>query len=230
MSSGSKEFLLDWQREKRTGLHEAVLASGKSMTQLQAILAAAEANGQALLFTRLEAGQYAELGIAAGTLDYEAVSRTAIYLPASAPRPVLAASVAVVTGGTSDIPVAREALRTLAFHGVTATEIHDVGVAGLWRLQARLEELQQQQVIICVAGMDAALPTVLAGLVSALVIAVPTSTGYGMARGGETALNALLCSCAQGLVVVNIDNGFGAACAALRALQARVSMAPVHPQ
>jgi len=230
MSASSKEFMLDWQRQKRIGLHEAVLASGKSTAQLQAILEAAEAAGQALLFTRLQAEQYAVLGVASGMLDFEAVSRTAIYLPAGAQPPVLGVSVAVVTGGTSDIAVAREAVRTLAFHGVGATEIHDVGVAGLWRLQARLEELQQQQVIICVAGMDAALPTVLAGLVSALVIAVPASTGYGMARGGETALNALLCSCAQGLTVVNIDNGFGAACAALRALRARVSMAPVHPQ
>ncbi len=96
--------------------------------------------------------------------------------------------------------------------------VYDIGVAGLWRLQEKLELLRAQKILICVAGMDAALPTVLAGLVPNLIIAVPASTGYGMARGGETALNALLCSCGQGLVVVNIDNGFGAACAALRAL------------
>src|SRR5690606_30571001 len=124
--------------------------------------------------------------------------------------------------GTSDAAVAREAVRTLAFHGHAATEIHDAGVAGLWRIQAHLPLLSEQQIIICVAGMDAAMPTVLAGLLPALIIGVPTSTGYGIARGGETALHALLCSCAQGIAVVNIDNGFGAACAALRAARGMV--------
>ncbi len=97
-------------------------------------------------------------------------------------------------------------------------EIHDVGVAGLWRITERLDELKTCKIIICVAGMDAALPTVLGGLVSSVLIAVPTSVGYGMAKNGETALRSLLVSCAPGITVTNIDNGYGAACAAIRIL------------
>lgn len=219
----SGEILLDFARGERIGLHEAVLCMNKSAAQLQAVLDELQARGHDMLFTRLDAAVHAQLRIASGRLDYDAVSRTAIFRAvgeaegesagAGSPR------IAVLSAGTSDVPVAREALRTLAFHGETALAIHDVGVSGLWRLQRHLPELGDKRALICVAGMDAALPTVLAGLVPGLVIAVPTSTGYGTARGGETALNALLCSCAQGLVVVNIDNGFGAACAALRALR-----------
>ena len=109
-------------------------------------------------------------------------------------------------------------MRTLEFYGHPAVEICDVGVAGLWRLQRRIDELAALPVIIAVAGMDAALPTVLAGLVPGLVIAVPTSVGYGFAEGGTAALHSLLASCAPGLVTVNIDNGYGAACAAMRAV------------
>ena len=137
------------------------------------------------------------------------------------PQPAMAqpsqpSSMAVVSGGSSDLPVAREAIRTLNFYGHHPLEAHDLGVAGLWRLTERLDELRQRRIIICVAGMEAALPTVLAGLVPAALIAVPTSIGYGTANGGETALRALLTSCAPGLSVVNIDNGYGAACCALR--------------
>jgi hypothetical protein len=212
---------MDWERAARTGLGEAVFGTGKSAAQLQEILQQAEALAQPLLFTRLDAARFHELQVARGTLDFDAGSGTVFYLPEQHVVQKQTVSVAVVTGGSADIPVAREAVRTLAFHGIEATEIYDVGVAGLWRIQARLIELRQQQVIICIAGMDAALPTVLAGLVPAFVIAVPVSTGYGMARDGETALHALLCSCAQGMVVVNIDNGFGAACAALRSIRGR---------
>jgi len=126
----------------------------------------------------------------------------------------------VVTAGTSDVPVSEEALRTLRFHGEDAVRVADVGVAGLWRLMARLEQLRTLPVLIVAAGMDAALPSVLAGLVGGAVIAVPTSVGYGVAAGGHAALHAVLASCAPGLVVVNIDNGYGAACAALRILAA----------
>ncbi|MBL8704068.1 MAG: AIR carboxylase family protein, partial [Rhodospirillales bacterium] len=107
---------------------------------------------------------------------------------------------------------------TLRYYGVGVSEIADVGVAGLWRLTARLDEIRRHKVVIVAAGMDAALPSVLGGLVAAPVIAVPTSVGYGVAVGGQTALNAALASCAPGVTVVNIDNGYGAACAALRIL------------
>ena len=123
--------------------------------------------------------------------------------------------------GSSDVPVARECLQTLAFHHEDALFVADVGVAGLHRLLARVEELRARRVVIAVAGMDAALVSVLGGLVPGLVIAVPTSVGYGASHAGQTALHASLASCASGVVVVNIDNGYGAACAALRALSTR---------
>ncbi|MFN0002358.1 MAG: nickel pincer cofactor biosynthesis protein LarB [Pseudohongiellaceae bacterium] len=214
----NNEINLDWDRAKRTGLSEAILCLGKSLANLQQILGMAETRNTALLFTRLEATIAGKLFINAGVFDYDPVSRTAYYLPAQYNKPELGAKVAVVSAGSADLPVAKEVVRTLTFYGIAATEIYDIGVAGLWRMQEKLETLRAQQVLVCVAGMDAALPTVLAGLISSPVIAVPVSTGYGMAKNGETALNALLCSCAQGLVVVNIDNGFGAACAVLRVL------------
>ena len=131
-------------------------------------------------------------------------------------RARLPARIAIVAAGTSDASAAREALRTLAFEGEAATLIIDVGVAGLWRLAERIDEIRRHRAIIAVAGMEGALFSVLAGLVAAPVIAVPTSIGYGIARHGRTALAAALASCATGLVVVNVDNGFGAAQAALR--------------
>ena len=130
------------------------------------------------------------------------------------------ARVAIVAAGTSDTPVAREAERVLRYQGRASSMILDVGVAGLHRLTRRLEEIRRHPVVIVCAGMDAALASVLGGLVSGAVIAVPTSVGYGAAEGGRTALNAMLASCAPGIAVVNIDNGYGAACAALRLLHA----------
>jgi len=210
------EINLDFDRQNRTGLAEAVFCLSKSDEQLLAICQQINAQDKPMLFTRMSTGQYQAIdNEMPGLLEYDPDSGTAFHgaiPPADGHR-----KIAIVTGGSSDIPVAREASRTLAFYGHQALEVNDVGVAGLWRLQQRLPELQTTEVIICVAGMDAALPTVLGGLVPALIIAVPSSVGYGMARGGETALNALLSSCAPGLVVVNIDNGYGAACGAIRA-------------
>jgi NCAIR mutase (PurE)-related protein len=123
-----------------------------------------------------------------------------------------------VAAGTSDQQVATEAARTLEFSGVETNTIVDVGVAGIWRLEARLDEIRAADIVIAVAGMDAAIVSVLGGLVGAPIIAVPTSVGYGVAAGGTTALNSALASCAQGVAVMNIDNGFGAACAAIRML------------
>ena len=209
------EVTLDFDREHRTGFSEAVISAGKSMAQLQTIMQQVMEKESATLFTRLEQEQFDQLdSFFPGELDYDPVSRTAIYK--LAPLKTDSVDIAVVTAGSSDVPVAREAVRTLRFYGADSLEVNDVGVAGLWRLTHRLPDLKDIPVLICAAGMDAALPTILSGLVPGLVIAVPTSTGYGVARNGETALNALLCSCAPGLVVVNIDNGFGAACAALR--------------
>jgi NCAIR mutase (PurE)-related protein len=216
------EFLLDTRRDQRVRLSEAIFCAGKSAAQISAILQHAESRGLSLLLTRLDEERLSALPPhQRDDLDYDAVSRTAIW---GRPHPIArAAEVAVVTAGTSDVPVAREAVRTLHFEGFASQEIIDVGVAGLWRLLRRVEELQQFPVVIVAAGMDAALPSVIGGLVGGLVIAVPTSVGYGVATGGQTALNAILASCAPGIVTVNIDNGYGAACAAMRALGGRLA-------
>jgi NCAIR mutase (PurE)-related protein len=146
------------------------------------------------------------------------VSRTAYFGPlpkAEGPR-----RVAIVAAGSSDAHVTREAARTLRYYGIGTSQYVDVGVAGLWRLLDRLEDIKAHPVVIVVAGMDAALPTVLGGLLGNVIIGVPSSNGYGVAEGGHSALNAMLASCAPGVPVMNIDNGYGAACAALRVLRA----------
>ena len=215
--SAPTAITLDLERRARLGIEEAVLCQGKTPAQVADILARADDAGRSLLLTRLDEGQRKALPAAlAARIDYEALSRTGVFGTVAAPEG--AARVAIVAAGTSDQPVSREAARTLAYHGHAAAEIGDVGVAGLWRLMARIDEIRAFPIVIVAAGMDAALPSVVGGLVPGLVIAVPTSTGYGVADGGTTAMRAMLASCAPGVAVVNIDNGYGAACAALRAL------------
>jgi NCAIR mutase (PurE)-related protein len=211
------EFRLDWRRAERTGASEAVLCESKSAAQIDAIIAHALEFGQRLLFTRLGPRKFGRLAPQARkALDYDAATGTAILGALRVEQST--GRVAIVCGGTSDLPVAREAARTLAFEGETATLLADVGVAGLWRLMDHIDEIRRHRVVIAVAGMEGALFSVLGGLVPCAVIAVPTSVGYGVARGGRVALHAALASCASGLAVVNIDNGFGAAHAALRIL------------
>jgi hypothetical protein len=213
------EHRLDWDRAARTGTSEAVLCEPKTAAQIDAIVAHAAELGRRLLLTRLGERKFGRLASPArGALDYDAPSRTAIL--GGIPPPRGAERIAIVSGGTSDAPVAGEAARTLAFEGESATLIVDVGVAGLWRLMERVEEIRRHRVVIAVAGMEGALFSVLAGLVPCPVLAVPTSVGYGVGAGGRTALRAALASCASGLAVLNIDNGFGAAHAALRILGA----------
>ena len=208
---------LDLERRARIGIEEAVLCAGKTPEQLADILARAEEAERSLLLTRLDVAQRDALPAAlVERIDYEPLSRTGVFGTVASVEGK--ARVAIVSAGTSDQPVCREAARTLAYHGHASAEIGDVGVAGLWRLMDRIDEIRAYPVVIVVAGMDAALPSVVGGLVPGLVIAVPTSTGYGVANGGATAMAAMLASCAPGVVVVNIDNGYGAACAALRAL------------
>jgi hypothetical protein len=150
---------------------------------------------------------------------YDALGRTVLL--GSMP-PADGRTVAVVTAGTSDLPVAAEAASTLAFLGHPVERFNDIGVAGIHRLFGRIDEIQKASVVIVVAGMEGALPSVVGGLVSAPVIAVPTSVGYGAAFSGLAALLGMLNSCASGLTVVNIDNGFGAALAAHRILHAHI--------
>jgi NCAIR mutase (PurE)-related protein len=209
---------LDFARAERLGMEEAVLCAGKSEPHLAGILDRVAARGATMLLTRLVPEMLEALPAAhRARIDYDALSGTGYYGAVAPPRE--SGRVAVVGAGTSDMRVCREAVRTLAYAGVAPTEIYDVGVAGIWRLMDRVPEIVRHPVVIAVAGMDAALVSVLGGLVPGIVVAVPTSTGYGVAHGGQTALHASLASCAQGVTVVNIDNGYGGACAALRALR-----------
>ncbi len=211
------EFQIDWDRERRTGVPEAGLCLGKTPDQVGRIVAAAGSEGRRLLLTRLCVATHAALAPEVrDALDYDPLSATAVF---GGEIPVEETGIGIVAAGTSDLSVAREAARTLAFMGHRADIIADVGVAGLWRLTARLEQLRSFRILIAVAGMEGALFSVLAGLVEAPVVAVPTSVGYGVAEGGKVALLSALASCAPGLVVVNIDNGFGAATAALKMLR-----------
>lgn len=210
-------ILLDHERATRIGFDEAVYAAGKSVAQVEALVADAVASRARRLFTRLDAIKVEALGKAArAALDYDPVSRTAFV--GERPRIAANARVAVVSGGSSDLPVSREAARTLEYYGHGSLQVSDVGVAGLWRLLDRIDEIRPMRVVVVVAGMEGALPSVVAGLVPGVVIALPTSVGYGVGEGGHAALHSALASCAPGLLTVNIDNGYGAACAALRVL------------
>lgn len=225
----TSEFEIDWQRGARTGVPEAVLCGHKSAAQIEAIVATAHADEQRLLLTRLDEPGFTKLGEATrALLDFDPLSRTAVLGGAA---PLTDTGIGIVAAGTSDMPVAREAARALAFCGHAAPIIADVGVAGLWRLISRIEHIRRFRIVIAVAGMEGALFSVLAGLVAAPVIAVPTSVGYGIAADGRVALEAALASCSPGIVTVNIDNGFGAAAAAIKMLGVvtQPSSAAAHP-
>lgn len=224
MTTPDQDIKLDYDRRARIGLEEAILCQGKSVPHLTSILDQAVAKGARFLFTRLSQQQFDELPEAhRARLDYEPLSRTA-WLGKPEPLKVMT-RVCVVAAGTSDVHVVREISRTLNWYGEPTLEISDVGVAGLWRLMERIDEIRRMPVVIVVAGMDAAMATVVGAQVPGVVIAVPSSVGYGVAHGGHTALHSMLSSCAAGLLVTNIENGFGAACAAMRVLGAAQRLA-----
>jgi NCAIR mutase (PurE)-related protein len=212
--------LLDVDRRRRTGVPEVVFGEGKTPEQIFALLAELRAHdpGVPALATRCPAGV---LDGAAARFPDDAVhaDRVAGTL-AVGTLPPARGSVLVVTAGTTDLSVARECAATLAVLGVRADVLADVGVAGLGRLLSRLDDLRAAECVVVVAGMDGALPSVVAGLVSAPVIGVPTSVGYGVAAGGLAAAASMLSSCSPGLAVVNIDNGFGAAACAAKIINA----------
>jgi NCAIR mutase (PurE)-related protein len=209
------EFKVDFERGARIGLDEALLCESKTVDQISAIVDAVKAKTGHMLLTRLDQSKYEALRARhSADLEYDPLSRTAIL--GSPHATINTGPVAIVMAGTSDLPVSREAARTLAFAGQPYREFTDIGVAGLWRLLEKIEDIRLSPVVIVAAGMDAALVSVVGGLLSSPVIALPTSVGYGVALGGVTALHAALASCAPGISVVNIDNGYGAACAALR--------------
>lgn len=212
---------LDHHRALRQGFPEVVFGQGKQPSQVVAICERLAEHGDGFLVTRAADDVRAAVRTRFPAAEENAVART-LWLRGtaatgtSAPR---TAAVAVVTAGTSDLPVAEEAAVTLTALGHPVLRVTDVGVAGLHRILARRETLADAAVIIVVAGMDGALPSVVGGLVRVPVIAVPTSVGYGAAFGGLAPLLTMLNSCAAGVTVCNIDNGFGAAVAASRILE-----------
>ncbi|MEX0682179.1 MAG: nickel pincer cofactor biosynthesis protein LarB [Dehalococcoidia bacterium] len=198
---------LDHHRALRTGFPEVVLGLGKTPEQIAAITERLAAQSETVLVTRADVAAYQAVKAALPDAIYHAQAR-AITLERNnaAKRP----GVVVACAGTSDLPVAEEAAVTVEIMGSAADRMYDVGVAGLHRLLDKLDRLRAARAIVVVAGMEGALPSVVSGLVSAPVIAVPTSIGYGASFGGLAPLLAMLNSCAAGVSVVNIDNGFGA--------------------
>jgi NCAIR mutase (PurE)-related protein len=206
---------IDHHRALRQGMAEAVYAPGKTPEQCAAIVSEllAEAGSTPILLTRADDAR-AEAALAANPAG-ERTGTTVVWRSA-APRPE---TIVVATAGTADLPVADECAATLAAHGLTPQRLTDVGVAGVHRLLASADTVVDADAVVVVAGMEGALASLVGGITPAPVVAVPTSAGYGASFGGITALLAMLASCAAGITVVGIDNGFGAACAILRMLK-----------
>ena len=218
MTDPVQDARLDLNRRRRLGMVEAIWGEHKTADQIIAILESFSAAGELGLVTRVDADKAAAVSrhLPAVRLHSEARCLSLGDLPQAPPGP---SAVAVVSGGSSDRTVVSEAALALKLHGIGVDLVMDVGVAGLHRLLAQLPRLETARVLIACAGMEGALPTVLAGLVPQPVIGVPVSVGYGVSKGGRAALDGMLASCAPGLTVVNIDNGYGAAMAALRILR-----------
>jgi pyridinium-3,5-biscarboxylic acid mononucleotide synthase len=217
--TGSADANLDFARELRTGQAEAVFAPGKTSAQVRDSTAALVARTAGAVFvTKATPAQFHALIERVPAATYSPRSGLIVAKRANVPTPI--GTVAVVSAGTSDLPIAEEATQTASALGLEVTKIVDVGVAGIHRLFDRTADIEAADAIIVVAGMDGALPSVVAGLTSKPVIAVPTSVGYGASFEGLAALLAMLNSCSPGVSVVNIDNGFGAALVAHRILGA----------
>ncbi|MBO4369225.1 MAG: nickel pincer cofactor biosynthesis protein LarB [Desulfovibrio sp.] len=212
-------ILFDHGRSARIGMPEAVFCEGKPYQSLLDLMRRfGRGKGHPILFTRLAEHLFQSMPQSIQeAYDYDPLSKTAFG--ETLPK-VQNGSVAIVSAGTADAFVSHEAARTLQYLGIPFTLFEDCGVAGLWRLTERLDAINDCDCIIVVAGLDAALASVLGGLTPKPLFAVPTSVGYGMAEEGKAALSSMLVSCAPGIGVLNIDNGFGAACAAARVLHA----------
>jgi NCAIR mutase (PurE)-related protein len=212
---------IDHHRALRQGYPEVILGQGKTTEQILAIAERIASRGEGFLVTRCDPASLDALRGAFAGLEANELGRCA-HLPGKDPSPMGRGSILIVTAGTSDLPVAEEAAVTAKALGNTVERLTDVGVAGIHRVLAGAEALTKAAVVIVAAGMDGALPSVVGGLVARPVIAVPTSVGYGASFGGVAALLAALNSCAAGVTVVNIDNGFGAAMAASRITHASI--------
>lgn len=203
---------VDTDRQRRKGFPEVIFCQGKTPEQVVAIVAALHEAGQNVLATRATREQADSVKKVFPRSRYNATARVITLEITRCPRPV--GCVAVLSAGTTDIPVAEESALVAEAMGARVVRIYDVGVAGLHRLLHNLPALRKARALVVVAGMEGALPSVVGGLTSCPIIAVPTSIGYGTSFGGLTALLAMLNSCAPGITVVNIDNGFGAGVAA----------------
>jgi len=204
---------LDSHRALRQGYPEVIFGQGKSAAQMKAIMKKMLERGENVLATRVDASKGKALSKAFPRGEYRELAST-FFVKSHPVKKAGLGTILVISAGTSDVPVAEEAATTAECMGNAVKRLYDVGVSGIHRLLHRKEELWEARVLIVVAGMEGALPSVVAGLVSRPVIAVPTSVGYGANLGGLTTLMAMLNSCASGVTVVNIDNGFGAAYAA----------------
>ena len=213
----NKDFRLDLSRRVRLGMVEAIWGEHKSIEQIVEILKTFSDSKELALVTRVSPEKAEAIKLLNKDVIFHNEAKC-ITLGKALPSNPLLGDVLILTGGTSDLSVASEAELALKLHGIKTKTLFDVGVAGLHRLLNQLEKIKKAKVLIACAGMEGALPTVLAGLVPQPVIGLPISVGYGISSGGKAALAGMLSSCAPGLLVVNIDNGYGAAMAALRIL------------
>ena len=215
------EVRLDADRNRRKGFSEVIFSEGKSEKQLLSIAEEIKSQKLDTAFSRMDEAQFRTVASVIEDFRYDPLSRVGQthFGKINKNR----ALIAVVSAGSTDVPTAEEAAQIIEFFGSKAERFYDVGVAGIHRLFNVLPEIRKADVVIVAAGMDGALPSVVSGLVSSLVIGLPTSVGYGIAEKGNTALRSMLCSCSPGLVVVNIDNGVGAALSALAASKIKCS-------
>lgn len=211
LSADAGEVRLDFHRPLRKGIGEVVYCPGKSDGQLVEIAHQVRESGSNMAFSRMSQEQAALIAEGVPPFFYDPISKIGVI---KSYTEEIRGRVAVLSAGSSDVPVAEEAAQIAEISGCLVDRYYDVGVAGLHRLLSVLSKIREADVVVVAAGMDGALPSVVSGLVSPLVIALPTSVGYGVADKGKTALAAMLCSCSPGLAVVNIDNGIGAGLAA----------------
>ncbi len=212
----SKSFNIDYQRHERVGFPEVIFGASKTAEQLIDIIKDHQENKRNAFITRVQKEKAMKLLEEFPAGFYDRIS--GVFLVGKFPDQLDGDKVAVLSGGTSDQYLVDEIHYTLRFMGYDVARYQDVGVSGVHRLMDNIEELKKYKVLIVVAGFEGALPTVVGGLLPQPIVAVPASVGYGVGKGGKAALNAMLSSCANGVAVVNIDNGYGAAMAAYRIL------------
>jgi len=215
----SKNFNIDHKRKDRTGFQEIVFGASKSVEQISAIINDFKEKNHNALITKVQNKKAEKLQHEFPGSFYDEVSQ--IFMIGEFPSKPINGEVAILTAGTSDQYLVNEVYYTLLFFGKKAKRFQDIGVAGVHRLLENVNEIKSYKVLIVIAGFEGALPTVVGGLFPQPIIAVPASVGYGVSKGGKVALNSMLSSCANGITVVNIDNGYGAAMAALRILNNR---------